>query len=100
MNAPLRLLAALALFVAPAMSHAQEPGPSGAWAQSTPSPQASPSPTPAPQPAPSPAPNPQPSPTPNPNATLETTLAAGDSPDEPRRELVKWNEYHGPYFTI
>jgi len=35
---------------------------------------------------------PTPSPTPNPNATIENTSAAGDSPDEPRRKLVKWNE--------
>jgi phosphate-selective porin OprO/OprP len=91
MNAPLRLLAALALFAAPAISHAQEPGPSDASAQSTPSPQASPSPTPAPQPSPTPAPP----------ATLENTIAAGESSDEPpQRQLVHWNEYHGPYFTI
>jgi phosphate-selective porin OprO/OprP len=43
---------------------------------------------------------PSPSPTPNPNATIENTSAAGDSPDEPRRKLVKWNEYEGPYITF
>src|SRR5215470_16057410 len=89
MNASWRLVAAIALLAAPGFCHAQDADPAGGSAQ-PPAPQASPSPTPAPQP----------SPTPNPNATLETILDAGDSPDEPRRQLVHWNEYAGPHFTI
>ena len=94
MNAPLRLLVALALFVAPAISHAQEPAEESA--QSAPTPQA----TLSPQASPSPTPTPQPSASPPPRETLEDTSEAGDSPGEPRRKLVKWNEYQGPHFTI
>src|SRR5690348_1651595 len=58
-------------------------------------PQADASPTPAKAQS-----NPQPTPSPNPNATLENTIAAGESDDEPpARRLVKWNEYEGPYIT-
>jgi phosphate-selective porin OprO/OprP len=32
--------------------------------------------------------------------TLETNLGADTLEEEPRRQLVHWNEYHGPYFTI
>lgn len=34
------------------------------------------------------------------NQTLENTVEAGVSEEEPRRKLVHWNEYHGPYFTM
>jgi phosphate-selective porin OprO/OprP len=90
MKGALRLLAAISLLAAQAFCHAQDSDASDASAQSSPAPQASPRPTPAAQPSPSP----------NPNETLENTFEAGDSPDEPRRKLVKWNEYAGPYFTI
>src|SRR5262245_15285859 len=80
MKASVRLLALLALLAAPEFSHAQDPE-STLAAQSLPAPQASPSP--------------------NPNETLENTLEAGESSDEPpARRLVRWNEYHGPYFTM
>lgn len=47
------------------------------------------------------APQPTPSASPNPNATLEDTIEAGESDDEPpTRKLVKWNEYEGPYITM
>src|SRR5215472_6057973 len=91
MKAPVRLLAVLALLAAPGFFHAQDSGSSGVSAQSAPAPQASRSPTPAAQPSPSP----------NPNETLENTIEAGESSDEPpQRRLVHWNEYHGPYFTM
>jgi phosphate-selective porin OprO and OprP len=81
MKARLRLLAVMALVAAPAFFHAQGPDAGGTSA----------SPTPAAQPSPSPSPN----------ATLENTIEAGESSDEPpRRELVHWNEYKGPYFTM
>lgn len=32
--------------------------------------------------------------------SLEDTLGANTLDEEPRRKLVNWNEYHGPYFTI
>ena len=32
--------------------------------------------------------------------TLENTVEAGISEEAPKRKLVRWNEYHGPYFTI
>jgi phosphate-selective porin OprO and OprP len=32
--------------------------------------------------------------------TLENTLDATESEEKPRRQLVHWNEYHGPHFTI
>jgi phosphate-selective porin OprO/OprP len=89
MKATVRLLAAIALLAAPGLSHAQDAA--GEPTQSAPSPQASPNPTPAPQPSPSPAPP----------SNLENTISAGESSDEPpARQLVHWNEYHGPYFTI
>ena len=31
-------------------------------------------------------------------STLENTVEAGISEEAPRRKLVHWNEYHGPYF--
>lgn len=107
MKARLAIVALLAvsLFV-PARGPAQEL--SAIALEHPASPQASPSPTPAatqnaPQASPSPTPAgpqsaPQPSPTPIPN--LENTIAAGDSPDEPVRQLAHWNEYAGPYFTF
>jgi phosphate-selective porin OprO and OprP len=33
-------------------------------------------------------------------STLENTVEAGISEEAPRRKLVHWNEYQGPYFTI
>jgi hypothetical protein len=85
MKATVRLLAAIALLAAPGLSHAQDSA--GEPAQPATAPQASP----AAQPSPSPAPP----------ATLENTISAGESSDEPpQRKLVHWNEYHGPYFTI
>lgn len=68
-------------------------GSTSASAQSAPEAAASPTPD-------NPQASPQPSPSPNPNATIENTSEAGDSPDEPRRKLVNWNHYEGPYFTI
>ena len=37
-----------------------------------------------------------------PQATLDDTIEAGesDAAESPRRQMVKWNEYEGPYFTI
>jgi phosphate-selective porin OprO and OprP len=32
--------------------------------------------------------------------TLENTIDAEQSDDPPERQLVHWNEYHGPYFTM
>src|SRR5262252_4991854 len=91
MKVSVRLLALLALLAAPGFFHGQDPDSSSVSAQSSPVPQASPSPTPAAQPSPSP----------NPNETLENTIEAGESSDEPpARRLVHWNEYHGPYFTM
>src|SRR5215471_4308425 len=107
MKAALRLLAAMALVAAAGLCHpqdsdsvgsseqsvrAQGEDSTGRPAQSASASQATRSPTPTPQASPTP--------TPNPNETLENTLAAGDSPDEPRRQLVHWNEYAGPYFTF
>src|SRR5215472_12816030 len=81
MKASVRLLVLLALLGAPGFFHAQDADSTDAHAQSTPTPQASPSP--------------------NPNETLENTIEAGESSDEPpARRLVRWNEYHGPYFTM
>jgi len=38
---------------------------------------------------------------PEPQATLDDTLEAGDADmPEPRRKLVAWNEYAGPYLTL
>jgi phosphate-selective porin OprO and OprP len=38
---------------------------------------------------------------PEPPATLDDTLEAGDADmPEPRRKLVAWNEYEGPYLTL
>lgn len=35
------------------------------------------------------------------DSTVETTIEAGEAAvAEPRRKLVNWNEYEGPYFTI
>lgn len=34
------------------------------------------------------------------NPTLENSVDAGISQEAPRRQLVRWNEYRGPYFTI
>ena len=34
------------------------------------------------------------------NPTLENAVDAGISQEPPRRQLVRWNEYRGPYFTI
>ncbi|HWY69203.1 MAG TPA: porin [Terriglobales bacterium] len=36
----------------------------------------------------------------SPDSTLENTVDAAESDDGPRRQLVHFNEYHGPYFTI
>src|SRR5258707_955047 len=36
----------------------------------------------------------------SPEATLENTIDAEESSEPPERQLVKWNEYHGPYFTM
>src|SRR5437868_353874 len=33
------------------------------------------------------------------NSTLEDTIDAEESSEPPRRSLVRWNEYQGPYFT-
>jgi phosphate-selective porin OprO/OprP len=45
-----------------------------------------------------------PQPTSSPDAqdtsTVENTIDAQESSEPPRRRLVKWNEYHGPYFTM
>src|SRR5579883_948728 len=62
---------------------------------------ASPTPTPKQKPASAQAsstPSVPPAGTPN----LENTISAGESEDEelPRRQLVHWNEYQGPYFTM
>lgn len=35
-----------------------------------------------------------------PQPSTEATLGADTLDEEPRRKLVNWNEYHGPYFTI
>lgn len=34
----------------------------------------------------------------SPDSTLENTIEAGES--EPRRKLVRWNEFEGPFFTL
>jgi phosphate-selective porin OprO/OprP len=36
----------------------------------------------------------------SPQPTLENTIDAEESSEPPERRLVKWNEYHGPYFTM
>jgi len=36
----------------------------------------------------------------SPTSTLETTIDAEESSEPPRRRLVHWNEYEGPYFTM
>lgn len=33
------------------------------------------------------------------NSTLENTIDASEAQEEPKRKLVHWNEYHGPFFT-
>ena len=35
-----------------------------------------------------------------PPQTLENTIEAEQSSEPPRRRLVRWNEYQGPYFTV
>src|SRR5690349_17132110 len=76
---------------------AAQSAPSSSSVSSQSGPQADASPTPPPA---QPQSSPQPSPSPNPNATLENTITAGESDDEPpARRLVKWNEYEGPYIT-
>jgi phosphate-selective porin OprO and OprP len=35
-----------------------------------------------------------------PPPTIETTIDAEQSQEPPRRQLVHWNEYEGPYFTM
>jgi phosphate-selective porin OprO/OprP len=35
-----------------------------------------------------------------PAPTLENTIDATESEEAPRRQLLHWNEYHGPHFTI
>ena len=51
-----------------------------------------------PSPAPAPAQNPAPRP-PLPN--LEDAIEAGEADaEDPRREFVRWNEYHGPFLHI
>ena len=41
------------------------------------------------------------SPTPEAPATIDSTAEAGEpSPDEPKRRMVKWNEYDGPVSTF
>src|SRR5512139_1935446 len=36
-----------------------------------------------------------------PDSSIETTVEAGEAEvAEPRRKLVNWNEYEGPFFTI
>jgi phosphate-selective porin OprO/OprP len=44
------------------------------------------------------APNPTPAQTQGPPPSIESTVEAAEP--LPRRDLVHWNEYHGPYFTI
>src|SRR5688572_9124562 len=50
------------------------------------------------------APGPARGQTPPPSAdpsTLDDTIEAGEAlAKDPRRKLVKWNEYEGPYFTL
>ena len=90
----LQLIALFAFISAAGVACAQDPA--GGSAQPAASPQSTPSPTPGQAKS-----APQPSPTPNPNANLENTIEAGESSDEPPpRQLVHWNEYHGPYFTV
>src|SRR5258708_20224499 len=36
----------------------------------------------------------------SPEATLENTIDAEESSEPPERQLVTWNEYHGPDFTL
>lgn len=33
------------------------------------------------------------------NSTLENTIEAGEAQEPAKRQLVHWNEFHGPYFT-
>ena len=80
MKAYLLLLAALSF--AACAGHAQQP-------TSPQSPQAAPAGQPA---------SDDPEDAVSPNGNLETSINAELS-DEPRRKFVKWNEYHGPYFT-
>ena len=35
-----------------------------------------------------------------PPSTLDNTMEAGESDEEHKRQLVSWNEYRGPYFTV
>jgi hypothetical protein len=52
-------------------------------------------------PAISPAQQPQPKPRDPGQATIDDTMEAGEAEAaEPRRRLVKWNEYEGPSFAI
>lgn len=96
MNAALRLLAATLLVAAPGFCRPQDAAPVGSSEQSVRR-QAADSTGGSSQSAPAP----QATPSPTPNETLENTIAAGESSDEPpQRQLVHWNEYHGPYFTI
>ena len=50
-------------------------------------------------PPPNPAPGTQDTGQGSSNSTLENDIEAGEAQEEPRRKLVHWNEYHGPYFT-
>ena len=89
-------MAVIALVAVPGISYGQDSSPKPDVAESQPSPQASPSPTPANDQG-----LPTASPSPAPQETLENTIEAGESSDEPpTRRLVHWNEYHGPYFTM
>jgi phosphate-selective porin OprO/OprP len=35
-----------------------------------------------------------------PTETLETTIDASEADERPKRSLVRWNQYKGPYFTL
>jgi phosphate-selective porin OprO and OprP len=52
---------------------------------------------PAPQSSPTPARQDTPLESPK---TLEDTITASEDDEPPRRKLVRWNEYQGPYFTL
>lgn len=90
MRVLLLLAGLIALIVAPQRSLAQASGvPPQDEAQTPTNSSSAPPPANAPDAAKAP---------PNPN--LEDTIEAGESDAEPKRQLVRWNQYEGPYFTI
>jgi phosphate-selective porin OprO and OprP len=100
MNALLLLLVVFVLAVTPVGSLAQEATeapskPASEEIQNTPPP-TPPAQTPAP--AQTQTPNPTPAQTQGPAPTIENSAEAVEP--MPRRDLVHWNEYQGPHFTI